>query len=186
MKIEKLKLNDSYQVILNPRYDARGFFMRAFDDKIFAAAGLKFEWVQENHSRSERNDIIRGLHFQLPPYSETKLVRCIKGAIMDVFVDLRYNSETFGQWDMVELSESNKKMVLVPKGFAHGFCTITGESEILYKVDNYYMPEFERGLLWNDADLNIQWPVSKPFISPKDSKNMSFKAFVNEFGGLHL
>ena len=113
MKIEKLKLNDSYQVILNPRYDARGFFMRAFDDKIFAAAGLKFEWVQENHSRSERNDIIRGLHFQLPPYSETKLVRCIKGAIMDVFVDLRYNSETFGQWDMVELSESNKKMAVL-------------------------------------------------------------------------
>lgn len=177
MEIKTRKLKDVFEISLEPRIDERGFFMRTFDQSIFAESGLNFNWVQENHSRSEQKNIIRGLHFQLPPFAETKLVRCIQGAILDVFVDMRKDSPTFGQWDSIELSAQNKKMILIPRGFAHGFCTLTDISEVVYKVDNYYSKDFERGIIWNDPDLNINWPTTNPILSNKDKTNLRFFEF---------
>lgn len=179
MEIKERRLKGVFEITLSPHIDSRGFFMRTFDENLFEQAGIGRKWVQENHSRSEQKGIIRGLHFQLPPFSETKLVRCIKGAILDVFVDLRKDSTTFGQWDSIELSYDNKKMILIPRGFAHGFCTMTNESEVQYKVDNYYHKETERGLLWNDKELQIEWPTQNPILSEKDKHNMTFKDFKN-------
>ena len=186
MEIKELKLKGTFEISLKPILDERGFFMRTFDDSILKEKGLERKWVQENHSRSEEKGIIRGLHFQLPPFTETKLVRCIKGAVLDVFVDLRKNSKTFGQWDSIELSEENKKMIFIPRGFAHGFCTLTDESEVLYKVDNFYSPSSESGLLWNDSDILINWPLINPTLSAKDSKNQSLKEFVKKYKSLNI
>lgn len=160
--------------------------MRTFDRTLFKKAGLERPWVQENHSRSERKGIIRGLHFQFPPFAETKLVRCTRGAVLDVFVDLREGSPTFGQWDSVELSEDNKKMVFIPRGFAHGFCTLTDVSEVQYKVDNFYEKDREGALLWNDTDLHIEWPVSNPVLSEKDKKNWTLREFVSKFKAITI
>lgn len=186
MEIQNRKLEGVYEIKLKPIGDNRGFFMRAFDINIFNQRGLNKVWVQENHSRSALKGIVRGLHFQLPPFTETKLVRCINGAILDVFVDLRKNSPTFGQWDSIELSAENKKMVFIPRGFAHGFCTLTEESEVLYKVDNYYSKENERGLIWNDPNIGIDWPTKDPVLSEKDKENMTLKEFVEEYSGLEV
>jgi len=150
------------------------FFVRTYDNNVFNENGLKFDWVQENHSKTVKSGTIRGLHFQLPPFAETKLVRCIRGKILDVFVDLRKNSPTFGKWDSIILSEDNYKMVLIPKGFAHGFLTLTDNCKVIYKVDNYYNPEYECGLIWNDSDLNINWGIDNPILSEKDKKNITF------------
>ncbi len=164
--------------------------MRAYDVALFEKAGLHRPWVQENHSHSERRGILRGLHFQFPPFAETKLVRCVRGAVFDVFVDLRPESPTFGQWEAIELAEDNYRMVLIPRGFAHGFCTLTDESEVLYKVDSPYQREYEGGLLWSDADVGISWPVQEPFLSEKDSQNWSWRTFVEQHShrmrGLYL
>ncbi len=184
MNIKERKLKGVFEISLKPLADNRGFFMRTFDDKIFKEAGLERNWVQENHSRSEEKGIIRGLHFQLPPFTETKMVRCINGAVLDVFVDLRKDSPTFGHWDSIELTAENKKMIFIPRGFAHGFCTLTDISEVVYKVDNYYSPENERGLLWNDKSVGINWPTNKPILSDKDQKNMTFEEFIKEYAGI--
>lgn len=186
MEITQRKLTGVFEVQLAPIRDARGFFMRSFDAATFKAAGLDRQWLQENHSRSEQQGIIRGLHFQFPPYAETKLVRCVRGTVLDVFVDLRLNSPTFGQWDSIELSEENKKMIFIPRGFAHGFCTLTPESEVLYKVDNVYNREYEGGLLWSDSAIGIDWPVADPILSEKDSRNMTLKQFIHQHGGIRL
>ncbi len=186
MEIKQKKIKGVFEISLKPHQDNRGFFMRTFDDKIFREVGLERNWVQENHSRSEKKGIIRGLHFQLPPFTETKMVRCIRGAVWDVFVDLRKNSPTFGQWDGIELSAENKKMIFIPKGFAHGFCTLTEISEVVYKVDNYYAPEHERGLLWNDKTIGINWPVDKPILSAKDEKNMTLEEFIEKYKYLEI
>jgi len=184
MQIVAGKIKGIYVIIPDPFFDERGFFMRSYDVDVFREAGLDRPWVQENHSLSKKKDIIRGLHFQISPRSETKLIRCIRGAVLDVFVDLRLNSQTFGIWDSVELSAENKKMAFIPRGFAHGFCTLTDYSEVLYKVDNYYSKQHEEGLLWNDEDLKIKWPVKTPFLSEKDRSNMTLKEFINKYIGL--
>lgn len=178
MEITERKLSGVFEIQLAPIRDERGFFMRSFDAGIFEKAGLQRNWRQENHSRSERQGILRGLHFQFPPYAETKLVRCIRGAVLDVFVDLRPQSPTFCQWDCLELSEDNKKMIFIPRGFAHGFCTLTPESEVLYKVDNVYNRDHEGGLLWSDPGLAIQWPTTTPILSEKDSRNMTLRDYL--------
>lgn len=184
MQFTHRKLSGVVEVQLSPIRDERGFFMRAYDVGLFEQAGLHRQWMQENHSRSERRGIIRGLHFQFPPYAETKLVRCVRGAVLDVFVDLRAGSPTFGQWDSIELSEENKKLIFIPRGFAHGFCTLTDESEVLYKVDNVYNREHEGGLLWSDPGLAIDWPVETPLLSEKDARNMTLRAFVEQYGSI--
>lgn len=173
-------------VELKPIVDSRGFFMRTYDKRIFDENNINKEWIQENHSRSEKKGTIRGLHFQLPPYCETKLIRCVKGSVLDVFVDLRLNSDTFGKWDSVILSEENKKMAFVPRGFAHGFCSLTDVSEIVYKVDNIYKPEKEIGILWNDNDININWNIENPVLSEKDKKNITLKEFVEKYKGVKV
>lgn len=186
MEIAERKIKGVFEITLTPSLDERGFFMRTFDKKLFEETGINRNWVQENHSRSEQKGIIRGLHFQFYPYTETKLVRCTRGEILDVFVDLREDSPTFGQWDSIELSESNKKMVLIPRGFAHGFCTLTDISEVMYKVDNYYNKQSECGILWNDSDLAIGWPVKQPFLSSKDSLNLTLKNFIEQYNCIQL
>jgi len=180
------KLTGVWEIQLAPIQDERGFFMRAYDTGLFEQAGLHRQWMQENHSRSERAGIIRGLHFQFPPFAETKLVRCIRGAVLDVFVDLRLGSPTFGQWDGLELSETNKKLIFIPRGFAHGFCTLTEESEVLYKVDNVYNREHEGGLLWSDPEIGIEWPVQTPVLSEKDGRNMTLRTFVQKYSGIEI
>lgn len=186
MKITRSKLEGAYILELNPIIDSRGFFMRAYDKEIFKNFNIDRDWVQENHSRSEQIGIIRGLHFQMSPYCETKLIRCIRGEILDVFVDLRAGSNTFGQWDSVELSEVNKKIAFVPRGFAHGFCTLSEVSEVLYKVDSIYKPEYEIGIIWNDIDLNINWQSQNPVLSEKDKKNISLKEFIKKYEGIKI
>ncbi|MGA1791509.1 MAG: dTDP-4-dehydrorhamnose 3,5-epimerase [bacterium] len=186
LKIIPGRLQGIFEVRLSPHQDERGFFARTYDHEIFRQEGLDREWVQENHSRSLKKGIIRGLHFQFPPYTETKLVRVIRGAVLDVFVDLRRGSPTFGKWDSVELTEENKKMIYIPRGFAHGFCTLSDVSDVLYKVDNFYHPEAEGGIVWNDKDLKIRWPVSDPILSEKDAGLSTFDYFIKHWGGIDL
>lgn len=178
MEFKELSIAGLFEIIPTPHSDERGFFMRTFDVKEFKAYGLSREWVQENHSRSEKKGIIRGLHFQKEPLAETKLIRCIRGEIFDVAVDLRKESATFGKWMGMVLSEENRKMFFIPRGFAHGFCTLTEISEVVYKVDNFYSRDHEIGLIWNDPDLNIEWPIKDPILSDKDRKNMRLDDWV--------
>lgn len=160
-------------VILEPDVygDARGYFMESFNQQKLAQFGLDYSFIQDNQSLSAQAGTIRGLHYQLNPKAQTKLVRVLSGAIYDVVVDIRKNSPTFGQWIGVILSEDNKRQLLVPKGFAHGFCTLVKDTQVFYKVDEYYSPEHDRGILWNDPDLGIDWPTSAPILSEKDQRN---------------
>ena len=186
MLIEERNFEGVFEIQLEPREDKRGFFMRVYDDTIFKEHRIHRNWVQENHSLSVGRGVIRGMHFQFPPHAETKLVRAIRGKIYDVFVDLRKNSSTFGQWDSIKLSADNKKLIYIPRGFAHGFCTLTKNCEVVYKVDNYYAPGSEGSIRWNDPDLGIDWPVDNPILSEKDSKAKSFREFIETYGGLEV
>ncbi|MBE3128776.1 MAG: dTDP-4-dehydrorhamnose 3,5-epimerase [Actinobacteria bacterium] len=187
MLIKERRIKGVFEIKLKPYEDERGFFMRVYDDITFKKYKIHKKWVQENHSLSVEKGVIRGMHFQLPPHSEAKLIRIINGKIYDVFIDLRKDSPTFGQWDSMVLSADNKKMIYIPRGFAHGFCTLTNNCEVLYKVDNYYAPDSEGGIKWNDQDLNVDWPVKDdPIISEKDANAKSFKEFVDKYGGLKI
>jgi dTDP-4-dehydrorhamnose 3,5-epimerase len=150
--------------------DQRGFFTETYSKKKFQEAGVEAVFVQDNHSKSEKKGVLRGLHFQKPPYEQAKLVRVVKGSVYDVVVDLRKDSPTFGKWEGFELSDKNFLMLYIPRGFAHGFCTLEPETEFLYKVDNVYAPESEGGVIWNDPDLSIDWPTQSPILSDKDQK----------------
>ncbi|WP_438448532.1 dTDP-4-dehydrorhamnose 3,5-epimerase [Gorillibacterium sp. sgz5001074] len=169
MIITKTKLDGVLILESNIYGDHRGFFTESYNKRTFAENGLDYEFVQDNHSLSVETGTLRGLHYQLPPKAQTKLVRVIAGAIYDVAVDIRRSSPTFGQWVGVILTEHNKKQLLIPKGFAHGFCTIVPNTQVMYKVDEYYSPDHDRGIIWNDADLGIDWPETKnPILSGKD------------------
>ncbi len=181
MEITPRRLNGTCQIVLAPHGDERGYFMRVWDEQLSRQHGLTTAWVQENQSLSRRKGIIRGLHFQRPPHAETKLVRVAAGAILDVFVDLRKGSHTYGQWDSLELSAENHRVVYIPRGFAHGFCTLTDEALVVYKVDAYYAPQSEGGLRWDDEVLRINWPTRDPLVSDKDKRLPSFKEFVSPF-----
>ncbi|MFN4308896.1 dTDP-4-dehydrorhamnose 3,5-epimerase [Sulfurihydrogenibium azorense] len=161
-------------------YDERGFFMESYNKREFEELGIFIDFVQDNHSLSVKAGTLRGLHFQIEPKAQTKLVRCIKGAIYDVIVDLRKGSPTFGKWISVILTEENKRQVLVPKGFAHGFLTLVPNTEVVYKVDEYWYPEYDRSLLWCDPDLNIDWPARDPILSPKDKNAPTLKEILEE------
>lgn len=178
MEISSLKLEGSFEIQLMPRGDNRGYFMRTYDKELFAQHGLQTAWAQENQSLSTRINIIRGLHFLRPPHTETKLIRVVQGKILDVFVDLRKNSKTFGQWDSIELSEDNHKAVYIPKGFAHGFLTLAKTVLVQYKVDSAYVAEYDDGIRWNDPNVGINWAVETPVLSERD-KNLQFLADFN-------
>jgi dTDP-4-dehydrorhamnose 3,5-epimerase len=169
MKFRELSLPGAFLIDLDRIEDSRGFFARTFCEREFRDRRLNTTWVQSNNSFSKHAGTLRGLHFQVTPYAEVKLVRCIRGAVWDVLVDLRDNSETYGEWCAAELSEENRSMMYVPRGFAHGFVSLCDRSELIYLVSALYSPESERTLHWNDPFHGIRWPVSPTLISDKDN-----------------
>jgi len=161
-------------LIIQPRVfeDERGFFLESYQKQRFTAAGILFDFVQDNHSLSRRG-VLRGLHYQIQQ-AQGKLVRVIAGEIFDVAVDIRRNSPTFGKWMALNLSAENKTMLWIPPGFAHGFYVLSEQAEVLYKATDYYAPQSERTLLWNDPTINIRWPNGpQPLVSPKDAAGVS-------------
>ena len=175
MKITKTKLEGVVIIESDVFGDNRGFFMESWNKKKMAEAGLDYDFVQDNHSKSTVKGTLRGIHFQKADKAQAKLVRCVKGVVLDVAVDLRRNSPTFKQWVGVELSEENKKQLLIPRGFGHGFVTLTDDVEFLYKADNYYASEADAGIRWNDPDIGVKWGVENPILSGKDKKNPFLK-----------
>ena len=157
-------------IIIEPSVfaDDRGFFMETYSKKVFADNGINVEFVQDNHSRSTKG-VLRGLHFQKDPFAQDKLIRCTRGEVFDVAVDIRKDSPTFGQYEAILISEENKKMVFIPKGFAHGFLVLSDVADFQYKCSNFYNKESEGGLLWNDPELKIDWPqIENIILSEKD------------------
>ena len=163
-------------ILFEPRVfdDDRGFFFESFNQKIFEEiVGIATTFVQDNHSKSTK-DVLRGLHYQIHPKAQGKLIRAIQGEIFDVVVDIRKDSPTFGQWVGEELSADNKKQLWIPPGFAHGFLTLSDTAEIIYKTTVFYAPEFERCIIWNDTEIGIEWPIhNTPFLSRKDQDGVS-------------
>lgn len=175
MKVTKTKIDGV--VIIEPDVfgDHRGFFMESWSKKKLEEAGLYYDFVQDNHSMSSVKGTLRGIHFQRGDKAQAKLVRCVRGAVLDVAVDLRHESPTYKQWVAVELSAENKKQLLIPRGFGHGFVTLTDEVEFLYKADNYYAPEADGGVRWNDPEIGVEWGVENPILSTKDEMNPFLK-----------
>lgn len=151
--------------------DDRGFFFESFSQKVFEeAVGRKVEFVQDNHSKSSKG-VLRGLHYQVAPHAQGKLVRCVVGEVFDVAVDIRPQSSTYGKWVGVNLSAENKRQLWIPEGFAHGFLVLSENAEFVYKTNSYYQPVSERSIIWNDETLNIKWPIMEEFVlSAKDSE----------------
>lgn len=171
-------------LIIEPKIfgDHRGWFTETYSENNFEKAGLTLKFVQDNHSFSAIKGTLRGLHYQLSPKAQTKLVRCTKGSIYDVAVDIRKGSPTYGEWFGIELTDENKKQLLVPKGFAHAFMTLTDNVEVQYKVDELYSPENDRGIIWNDPNIGIEWPMAiTPVLSNKDEKAPLLKDAENNF-----
>ena len=168
MKFTETQLKGSYVIDLNPFTDSRGWFARTYCKNEFLAIGHTKEWVQMNHSATFVKGSIRGMHYQLPPFSEIKLVRCISGKVFDVIVDLRAGSPTFLQWFGVELSAKNKKMLYIPEGFAHGFQTLTKDCELIYHHSAFYKPNVEGGLRFDDARIGIEWKLPVTEMSERD------------------
>jgi dTDP-4-dehydrorhamnose 3,5-epimerase len=174
MQFTPTPLAGAYLIDLEKRGDDRGFFARAFCEQEFAAHQLVSHFVQVNNSLSAFKGTLRGMHYQLAPKAETKLVRCIRGALWDAILDLRPESPTFGQHFGAELSAENRRMMYVPKGFAHGFITLQDDTEAFYFVDEFYSPEQERGLRWNDPRFAIKWPAEPVVLSDKDRGHKDF------------
>lgn len=175
MKFTPTKLNGAYIIDVEKREDERGFFARAFCANEFENVGLENKFVQANMSFNYKKGTLRGMHFQKQPYQEDKLVRCTKGSLYDVIVDLRPESPTFKQWIGVELTEENRRALFVPKGFAHGFITLEDNTEINYLVSQFYTPEADSGVRFDDPAFNIKWPVEITSISEKDKNHPDFK-----------
>ena len=180
MKFIPTILNGSFTIQLDPINDERGWFARYFCKKEFSTIGHEKEWVQMNHSFSLKKGTLRGMHFQKPPHSEVKLVRCIQGSVFDVIIDLRKDSPTFLKWFGTELSAENKLMMYIPEGFAHGFQTLEDNSGLLYMHTAYYSPEAEDGLRYNDPLVNISWPIEISEISMRDTNH----DILEKFNGL--
>ena len=177
MKFTPLAIPDVFLIEPKVFGDARGFFLESFRQDLFnAATGTKYEFIQDNHSRSSKG-VLRGLHYQLPPHAQGKLVRVTSGAVFDVAVDIRRSSPTFGHWVGAELTAENHHQLWIPPGFAHGFLVLSDTADFVYKTTGYYAPESDRGLLWNDADIGIAWPqLDVAFsLSEKDQKQPTLK-----------
>jgi dTDP-4-dehydrorhamnose 3,5-epimerase len=182
MEFEKTTLEGAFLIKPKVFEDQRGFFLESYSKEKFKQAGIDADFVQDNHSMSTQKGVLRGLHFQKPPHAQTKLVRVTKGSVFDVVVDLRKDSKTFGKWEGFKLSAENKLMLLVPRGFAHGFCTLENNTEFMYKVDGFYAPEADSGIIWNDSRLNIKWPLQRePIVSEKDAKLQTFEKLNSPF-----
>ncbi|MES1219988.1 MAG: dTDP-4-dehydrorhamnose 3,5-epimerase [Bacteroidota bacterium] len=183
MKFSQTSLRDAYIVTPEPFIDNRGFFARVFCKKEFSEIGHDSEFVQINHSMNTMKGTLRGLHYQIPPHAEVKLVRCIAGKVFDVIVDLRKDSETFLKSFGVELSDENMKMIYIPPGFAHGFQTLTDDAQLIYHHTDFYAPGFEGGISYQDPLLNISWPLPPVNLSERD-KNHTF--LTSDFKGIKL
>lgn len=168
MNVMETKLPGCYVIEPQVFGDHRGWFFESFSKQKLPE--LEFEFVQDNHSYTKKKGTIRGIHFQNCPKAQGKLVRCVRGAVKDVAVDLRKDSATYKQWIMVELSAENKKMLYLPRGFGHGFLSLTDDVEFLYKADDYYSPEHDRSIRWDDPELGITWNIDDPVLSEKDIK----------------
>jgi dTDP-4-dehydrorhamnose 3,5-epimerase len=176
MKFTKTELPGATVIDLERREDSRGWFARVYCEREFEAAGLTTRVAQTNMSLTKQRGTLRGMHYQAAPYAEDKLVRCVQGAIWDCIVDLRADSPTYRKWIGVELSDANGRMLLVPKGFAHGFVTLTEDCAVTYQVSEFYTPQAERGLRWDDPAIGIRWPVSVEDMSDKDRNWPDFVA----------
>jgi dTDP-4-dehydrorhamnose 3,5-epimerase len=178
MKLVETKIKDLF--LLKPAVleDNRGWFFEAYNKSTLSKLGLDYDFVQDNHSLSVKKNTVRALHLQKPPYAQAKLVRCTRGAIYDIAVDLRAASPTFKQWAGVDLTAQNKNMLLIPRGFAHGFITRAPNSEVCYKVDNFYDRQSEVGIIFDDPELNICWGAKNVILSDKDRLNKPLKACI--------
>lgn len=184
MKIDIQKTAIEGPLVITPKRfgDARGFFSETYNAEDLAAAGVHLTFVQDNHSLSAERGTVRGLHFQAPPKSQAKLIRVPKGRILDVFVDIRRGSPTYGHHGAFELSSENWQQLLIPEGFAHGFCTLEPSTEVIYKTTDYYEPKSEGGFLWNDAALGIAWPdFAGSNVSARDRELPLFASFSSPF-----
>lgn len=172
MEVRPLGLDGVFEIVPRKFGDDRGFFSETYKVKALAEAGIDLNFVQDNHSYSAAKGVVRGLHYQMPPFAQDKLVRVIRGAIFDVAVDIRKSSPTFGKWVSLEVSAEKWNQILVPKGFAHGFMTLTEDTEVIYKVTDYYSPEHDRSIRFDDAAIGINWPipVNGVQLSDKDQK----------------
>jgi len=180
MEVLKTKIPDLY--ILKPKVfeDQRGYFFESYNKEEFLRLGIDQNFVQDNESKSMKG-VLRGLHYQKPPFTQGKLVRVMRGSVLDVAVDLRKNSPTYGQWSSVELTQDNKWMYWVPPGFAHGFVTLEDNTVFFYKCTNVYNKASEGSIRWNDPDLNINWNIDNPILSEKDQQASLFKDFISPF-----
>ena len=179
-EIVKTKISDLY--IIKPQVfeDARGYFFESYNKQEFIRLGIDKNFVQDNESRSQKG-VIRGLHYQKPPYGQGKLVRVMRGAVLDVAVDIRESSPTYGEWVAVELTQDNKWMYWIPPGFAHGFAALEDNTVFFYKCTSVYHPESEGSIRWNDPNLNIDWGIDNPIISKRDENTTLFKDFITPF-----
>jgi len=168
MLFRETSLEGLWLITLEPRLDERGFFVRTYCDEEFAARGLNTRWPQANHTLTRDKGAIRGLHFQAEPHAEIKTVRCVRGAVFDVAVDVRPNSPTFGRWEAVELTPTNNKVLYIGAGFAHGFQTLEPDSEVLYQMSDSYHPDLSRGIRCDDPAIGIRWPLPVTTVSDRD------------------
>ena len=176
MKIVETPLPGAYVIEIDRKGDSRGFFARMFCRREFETLGLIRDIVQVNNSLNSRAGTLRGLHYQLPPHEETKIVRCVRGILFDLLLDLRPGTETYGKSFGCELSAENRLMMYVPKGVAHGFITLVDDTEVIYFTDEYYAPRSERGVRWNDPQFNLTWPIKPLVIADKDADRPDFDA----------
>jgi dTDP-4-dehydrorhamnose 3,5-epimerase len=180
MQIERNHIDGLLVIKPDVFEDQRGYFFESYNEEKFRQLGIDVNFLQDNESKSGKG-VLRGLHFQVPPYQQGKLVRVISGAVLDVAVDLRKASPTYGQWASIELSEKNKWMYWIPAGFAHGFLTLEENTIFFYKCTQQYHRESETGIAWNDKDLNIEWGIKNPLVSEKDKTAGRFRDFVSPF-----
>lgn len=184
MIFKELKIKSVFEIQLEPKMDERGFFMRTHDKEIFTQQGLPTDWPQESHALTKNKGTIRGLHFLYPPYNESKLIRMVRGEGFWVFLDLRKNSPTLGQWGTLIISAEKFNMIFIPKGFANALCTLTDDCEVLYHMDINYNDDAKSEIKWNDSELAISWPIKEPTVlSERDKNAQSFKEFLTKSGG---
>lgn len=181
MKFTQTEIPGVYVVEPQVFGDHRGFFMESWSKRVFEEAGLFYDFVQDNHSSSTVKGTLRGIHFQRGDKVQAKLVRCVRGAVLDVAVDLRPSSPAYKKWVAVELSAENKRQFLIPRGFGHGFLTLTDDVEFLYKADNFYAPGADGGIRWDDPELKVDWGIAEPILSEKDSRSPFLKDAVTGF-----
>jgi len=181
MEFIPARLKGAYIIIPRVYQDSRGFFLESYKKNVFEEQGIAINFVQDNHSYSVKKGILRGLHFQYPPHAQAKLVQVTRGKAWDVIVDLRKDSPTYLKWEGFEISAENFHMLLVPHGFAHGFLTLEENTELQYKCDDFYAPESEGGIIWNDPDLKIDWPIENPILLDRDANWPLLKDIADKF-----